>query len=134
VIHPDRDPETGSTTPVAISLVRHICNIQSEVSNQGGLISRGNQMPDLVSYLFGPGRHNEHVSQHLVAGYPTPFSPPNRQRGNPSPVSSGTSAMRPASWAGTAREKSVQRRMHCIAPLASFVALRGLWEDLILVV
>jgi hypothetical protein len=26
-------------------------------------------MPDLVSYLFGPGRHNEHVNQHLVAGY-----------------------------------------------------------------
>ena len=31
-------------------------------------ISRGNHMPDLVSYLFGPGRHNEHVNQHLVAG------------------------------------------------------------------
>ena len=26
-------------------------------------------MPDLVSYLFGPGRCNEHVNQHLVAGY-----------------------------------------------------------------
>jgi hypothetical protein len=32
-------------------------------------ISRGDTMPDLVSYLFGPGRHNEHVNQHLVAGY-----------------------------------------------------------------
>lgn len=32
-------------------------------------IVRGNSMPDLVSYLFGPGRHNEHVDQHLVAGY-----------------------------------------------------------------
>jgi hypothetical protein len=32
-------------------------------------ISRGASMPDLVSYLFGPGRHNEHVNQHLVAGY-----------------------------------------------------------------
>lgn len=32
-------------------------------------VTRGNSMPDLVSYLFGPGRHNEHVSQHLVAGY-----------------------------------------------------------------
>jgi hypothetical protein len=32
-------------------------------------VYRGNSMPDLVSYLFGPGRHNEHVNQHLVAGY-----------------------------------------------------------------
>jgi hypothetical protein len=32
-------------------------------------ISRGDTMPDLVSYLFGPGRCNEHVNQHLVAGY-----------------------------------------------------------------
>ena len=32
-------------------------------------IVRGNAMPDLVSYLFGPGKHNEHVDQHLVAGY-----------------------------------------------------------------
>jgi hypothetical protein len=32
-------------------------------------IVRGNAMPDLVSYLFGPGRCNEHVNQHLVAGY-----------------------------------------------------------------
>ncbi len=32
-------------------------------------VTRGNAMPDLVSYLFGPGRHNEHVGQHLVAGY-----------------------------------------------------------------
>jgi hypothetical protein len=32
-------------------------------------VYRGDSMPDLVSYLFGPGRHNEHVNQHLVAGY-----------------------------------------------------------------
>jgi MobA/VirD2-like, nuclease domain len=32
-------------------------------------VVRGNAMPDLVSYLFGPGRRNEHVNQHLVAGY-----------------------------------------------------------------
>jgi hypothetical protein len=32
-------------------------------------VCRGESMPDLVSYLFGPGRHNEHVNQHLVAGY-----------------------------------------------------------------
>jgi len=32
-------------------------------------VTRGNHMPDLVSYLFGPGRHNEHIDQHLVAGY-----------------------------------------------------------------
>ena len=32
-------------------------------------VVRGSAMPDLVSYLFGPGRHNEHTDQHLVAGY-----------------------------------------------------------------
>jgi len=32
-------------------------------------VYRGDSMPNLVSYLFGPGRHNEHVNQHLVAGY-----------------------------------------------------------------
>lgn len=34
-----------------------------------GEVVRGNSMPDLISYLFGPGKHNEHVNQHLVAGY-----------------------------------------------------------------
>jgi hypothetical protein len=34
-----------------------------------GEVVRGNSMPDLVSYLFGPGKRNEHVNQHLVAGY-----------------------------------------------------------------
>ena len=32
-------------------------------------VIRGNHIPDLISYLFGPGRYNEHVNQHLVAGY-----------------------------------------------------------------
>jgi hypothetical protein len=32
-------------------------------------VVRGSNMPHLISYLFGPGTHNEHVSQHLVAGY-----------------------------------------------------------------
>jgi hypothetical protein len=32
-------------------------------------IVRGDGMPELISYLFGPGRHNEHVDQHLVSGY-----------------------------------------------------------------
>jgi hypothetical protein len=34
-----------------------------------GEVVRGNSMPDLISYLFGPGKRNEHVNQHLVAGY-----------------------------------------------------------------
>ncbi len=34
-----------------------------------GDVQRGNFMPDLISYLFGPGKHNEHINQHLVAGY-----------------------------------------------------------------
>jgi hypothetical protein len=32
-------------------------------------VVRGNSMPDLISYLFGPGKHNERLNQHLVAGY-----------------------------------------------------------------
>jgi hypothetical protein len=32
-------------------------------------IVRGDGMTELISYLFGPGRHNEHIDQHLVAGY-----------------------------------------------------------------
>jgi hypothetical protein len=32
-------------------------------------IVRGGFMPDLISYLFGLGRYNEHENQHLVAGY-----------------------------------------------------------------
>ncbi|HXL94477.1 MAG TPA: hypothetical protein VN969_36560 [Streptosporangiaceae bacterium] len=34
-----------------------------------GEVVRGNEMPHLISYLFGPGKSNEHVNQHLVAGY-----------------------------------------------------------------
>jgi hypothetical protein len=34
-----------------------------------GEVVRGDSMPDLISYLFGPGKRNEHVNQHLVAGY-----------------------------------------------------------------
>jgi hypothetical protein len=34
-----------------------------------GQVVRGNSMPDLISYLFGPGKQNEHLNQHLVAGY-----------------------------------------------------------------
>jgi relaxase-like protein len=44
-----------------------------------GEVVRGDHMPDLVSYLFGPGRHDEHVDQHLVAGYADAvFSAPDR--------------------------------------------------------
>lgn len=32
-------------------------------------VVRGEFMPDLISYLFGPGRYNEHENQHLAAGY-----------------------------------------------------------------
>jgi len=34
-----------------------------------GEVVRGNDMPHLISYLFGPGKSDEHVNQHLVAGY-----------------------------------------------------------------
>jgi hypothetical protein len=32
-------------------------------------VVRGESMPDLISYLFGRGRYNEHENQHLAAGY-----------------------------------------------------------------
>ena len=32
-------------------------------------VTHGENMPNLVSYLFGPGLRNEHVDQHLVAAY-----------------------------------------------------------------
>lgn len=32
-------------------------------------ITRGKAMPDLITYLFGPGRFNEHENQHLIAGH-----------------------------------------------------------------
>lgn len=42
-------------------------------------VVRGEFMPDLISYLFGPGRFNEHTDQHLVAGYADAvFSAPAR--------------------------------------------------------
>lgn len=42
-------------------------------------IVRGDRMPELISYLFGPGRHNEHTDQHLVAGYADAvFTAPDR--------------------------------------------------------
>jgi hypothetical protein len=42
-------------------------------------IVRGDGMPELISYLFGPGRHNEHVDQHLIAGYADAvFTAPDR--------------------------------------------------------
>jgi hypothetical protein len=44
-----------------------------------GEVVRGSSMPDLISYLFGPGRCNEHVNQHLVAGYADAvYSAPDR--------------------------------------------------------
>jgi hypothetical protein len=33
-------------------------------------VTRGDRMAGLVNYLVGPGRHNEHEDQHLVAGDP----------------------------------------------------------------
>lgn len=42
-------------------------------------VVRGDSMPDLISYLFGPGRYNEHENQHLVAGYAdSVFSAPDQ--------------------------------------------------------
>ena len=32
-----------------------------------GRVYRGFKVGGLVRYLYGPGRHNEHVDQHLVA-------------------------------------------------------------------
>ncbi|MGX1976867.1 relaxase/mobilization nuclease domain-containing protein [Streptomyces kronopolitis] len=32
-------------------------------------ITRGDEVPDLMRYLFGPGRHNEHTDQRLIASH-----------------------------------------------------------------
>jgi len=32
-----------------------------------GRVYRGSKVSGLVRYLYGPGRHNEHVDQRLVA-------------------------------------------------------------------
>jgi hypothetical protein len=34
-------------------------------------IRRGKKMSGLVSYLLGPGEHNEHTDRHIIAGSPT---------------------------------------------------------------
>lgn len=35
-----------------------------------GKVTRGSDVGGLLRYLFGPGRHNEHVDPHIVAGWP----------------------------------------------------------------
>jgi len=34
-----------------------------------GRVYRGERVAGLVRYLYGPGRHNEHVDAHLVAAW-----------------------------------------------------------------
>ena len=46
-------------------------------------ISKGNRARGLIDYLFGPGRHEEHTNQRVVAGYiePSQLEPPRRDDG-----------------------------------------------------
>ncbi|MFV2179606.1 relaxase/mobilization nuclease domain-containing protein [Actinomadura sp. LOL_016] len=39
-----------------------------------GKVTRGHSVARLLSYLYGPGRHNEHVNPHLVAGFRLPMA------------------------------------------------------------
>ena len=44
---------------------------------------RGERVEGLIRYLFGPGRHEEHVDPHLIAGWrhPAELEPPLRPDG-----------------------------------------------------
>ncbi|GGU96097.1 hypothetical protein GCM10010182_10840 [Actinomadura cremea] len=39
-----------------------------------GKVTRGHSVARLLSYLYGPGRRNEHVNPHLVAGFRLPIA------------------------------------------------------------
>ncbi|MGW2306874.1 relaxase/mobilization nuclease domain-containing protein [Actinomadura luteofluorescens] len=39
-----------------------------------GKVTRGQGLPRLLSYLYGPGRRNEHVDPHIVAGFRLPMA------------------------------------------------------------
>jgi hypothetical protein len=45
---------------------------------------RGERVPGLIYYLFGPGRREEHTDPHLIAGWrhPAELEPPLRPDGN----------------------------------------------------
>src|SRR5262245_35114894 len=49
-----------------------------------GKVGRGTGAGKLLHYLFGPGRANEHVDPHLVAGFGDPgeLAPLRRQNGS----------------------------------------------------
>jgi hypothetical protein len=51
----------------------------------GRVLKRGDDLAGLLRYLFGSGRHNEHVNPHLVAawGHPTHLEPPIDENGRP---------------------------------------------------
>lgn len=44
-----------------------------------GKVTRGSNVGGLLRYLFGPGRHNEHVDPHIVAGWPEDLLGPIEQ-------------------------------------------------------
>jgi hypothetical protein len=49
----------------------------------GRVVRRGDSVRNLLYYLFGPGKANEHVNPHLVAGWgdPVALEPPVRASG-----------------------------------------------------
>ena len=49
-----------------------------------GKVSRGRRVPWLLAYLYGPGRRNEHVNPHTIAGFDDPdwLDPPARPDGS----------------------------------------------------
>lgn len=49
----------------------------------GRVVRRGDSVRNVLRYLFGPGRSNEHVNPHLVAGWgdPAALEPPLRPSG-----------------------------------------------------
>jgi hypothetical protein len=53
-------------------------------------VVRGDRMVGLTSYLAGPGRHNEHADQHIVAGSPGTAKWPGRPLGHDDALALGS--------------------------------------------
>lgn len=89
-----------------------------------GKVLRGTNAGRLLSYLYGPGRANEHADPHLVAGFGDPAElEPERRPGRPPDLRRLTGLLNQplAALAGTAYAKPV---WHC--------ALRAAPEDRVL--
>ncbi|MFC0862387.1 relaxase/mobilization nuclease domain-containing protein [Sphaerimonospora cavernae] len=80
-----------------------------------GKVRRGGRAAGLLAYLYGPGRANEHVNPHLVAGWrdPAELEPPLRPNGKHDLARLAALLKQPSAAIGEA-----ERVWHCIARAA----------------